>query len=201
MNRVRAALVVFLFLLFGLAGGAGTVWGQSGSTSIRGTVTDAQGKLIENASVTIRDLETGFTRTQASSTGSFSFELIPPATYQIEITAAGFRTYRFDRLVARVGTPTDASARLEVGSTTETVLVESESAQVHINTQDATLGNNIENQQINALPLEGRNVLSLLTLQPGVTPDGYVAGARSDQSNITLDGVDIQRTTQPWEMA
>ncbi len=191
MNRVRTALVVFLLLLFGLAGGAGTVWGQSGSTSIRGTVTDAQGKLIENASVTIRDLETGFTRTQASSTGSFSFELIPPATYQIEITAAGFRTYRFDRLVARVGTPTDASARLEVGSTTETVLVESESAQVHINTQDATLGNNIENQQINALPLEGRNVLSLLTLQPGVTPDGYVAGARSDQSNITLDGVDI----------
>src|SRR5437660_5834402 len=60
-----------------------------------------------------------------------------------------------------------------------------------MHTKLPTLSNTIVNQQINQLPLEGRNVLSLLPLQPGVTQDGYVAGARSDQSNITLDGVDI----------
>ncbi|MFL6228741.1 MAG: hypothetical protein ACJ741_08180, partial [Pyrinomonadaceae bacterium] len=56
---------------------------------------------------------------------------------------------------------------------------------------DATLGNNFVAQQITQLPLETRNIATLLTLQPGVTRTGYVAGARSDQSNVTLDGVDI----------
>ena len=60
-----------------------------------------------------------------------------------------------------------------------------------VDTQDASLGNNFISQQITQLPLEARNVLSLLTLQPGVTKDGYVAGGRADQSNVTLDGVDI----------
>ena len=63
--------------------------------------------------------------------------------------------------------------------------------QVMVDTQDASLGNNFISQQITQLPLEARNVLSLLTLQPGVTKDGYVAGSRADQSNVTLDGVDI----------
>ena len=60
-----------------------------------------------------------------------------------------------------------------------------------INTQDATLGNNFESLQITQLPLESRNIVDLLTLQPGSTREGYVTGARADQSNITLDGVDI----------
>ncbi|MGH9903152.1 MAG: hypothetical protein ACRD68_15200, partial [Pyrinomonadaceae bacterium] len=60
-----------------------------------------------------------------------------------------------------------------------------------LNTQDATLGNNFETRQITQLPLEARNVAALLTLQPAVTRSGYVAGARADQSNVTLDGVDI----------
>src|SRR2546430_15334058 len=66
--------------------------------------------------------------------------------------------------------------------------------EVLVNHDDASLGNNFVNQQITQLPLEARNVLSLVTLQPGVTPSGYVTGARSDQSNITLDGVDINES-------
>ncbi len=60
-----------------------------------------------------------------------------------------------------------------------------------INTQDATLGNNFNSLQITQLPLEARNVVDLLSLQPGSTREGYVTGARADQSNVTLDGVDI----------
>lgn len=81
--------------------------------------------------------------------------------------------------------------QLEVGAVAETVTVSSRSAEALLNTQDATLGNNFVAEQITQLPLEARNVAGLLTLQPGVTRDGYVAGARSDQSNVTLDGVDI----------
>jgi outer membrane receptor protein involved in Fe transport len=80
---------------------------------------------------------------------------------------------------------------LEIGAVTETVTVSSSSGEVLLNTQDATIGNNFVNQQITQLPLEARNPLSLLTLQPGVTRAGNVTGARADQSNITLDGVDI----------
>ncbi len=83
------------------------------------------------------------------------------------------------------------TSNFEVGSTNQIVQVEAGNTDVQINTQDATLGNTIVGNQINQLPMEGRNVLSLLTLQPAVTPDGSVAGARSDQSNITLDGIDI----------
>src|SRR5947208_5053194 len=60
-----------------------------------------------------------------------------------------------------------------------------------MNTSDATLGNNFGSLQITQLPLEARSVVDLLSLQPGSTREGYVTGARSDQSNVTLDGVDI----------
>src|SRR5262249_12809504 len=83
------------------------------------------------------------------------------------------------------------SQSLKIGAVSETVVVETSASEVQVNTQDATLGNNIENRQIVELPLNNRNVIDLLTLQPGVTQDGYVAGARSDQPNITRDGVDI----------
>jgi len=56
---------------------------------------------------------------------------------------------------------------------------------------DATLGNNLSSAQLTQLPIKGRGILPLLTLQAQVTPTGYVAGGRSDQSNVTLDGVDI----------
>jgi hypothetical protein len=131
-------------------------------------------------------------RTQVTkSTGSYSFESIPPGEYKVEIEAKGFRKNVVPRIQALVGSVTEVSQSLKVGEVKETIVVEVAASTVQVNTQDATLGNNIENEQILGLPLNDRNVLSLLTLQPGVTQGGYVAGARSDQSNITLDGVDI----------
>ena len=60
-----------------------------------------------------------------------------------------------------------------------------------VNREDGTLGTNFVNKQISQLPLEARNIPNLLTLQTATTSDGYVAGSRADQANITLDGVDI----------
>jgi len=172
--------------------GATLAWGQGGASTIRGTVTDPQGAVIPGATVTIINLETNLTRSQVTSLGgTFAFELIPPGNYRVEITAEGFRKKVLSPVQALVNLPTNASMQLDVGSVTETVQVEATSTVVQVNTNDATLGNNFVSQQLIQLPLEARDPQALLTLQPGVTRQGYVAGARSDQSNITLDGVDI----------
>src|ERR1700722_5649689 len=182
----------FLCLSIVLLLSASSVWAQTGASTIRRTITDSSGAAVAGATVTITSLETNSTRSQeTSSTGSYSFELIPPGKYKLEISAKGFRKEIVNSVEALVGNVTDVSQKLEIGEVTSTVIVEGGSGAVQINTQDATLGNTIVSNQILGLPMEARNVLSLLTLQPGVTADGYVAGARSDQSNIMLDGVDI----------
>lgn len=170
---------------------AGLAWGQAGTSTVRGEITDPQGKQVGGAVVTIKNVNTGFARTQTTNpAGTFSFELIPPGDYSVEVEAKGFKK-AVRSVTALVGSAVDADVKLEIGSVGETVQVEATAATVAVNTEDATLGNNFQNQQITQLPLESRNILNLLTLQPGVTPTGYVSGARNDQSNITLDGVDI----------
>jgi Carboxypeptidase regulatory-like domain len=186
-------IVVCLILLFALILGTrqNIAYGQAGTSTIRGTVTDPSGAAVAHAHVAISN-SSGFARSQeTTTTGAYSFELIPVGDYQLAVEAAGFRKAEFRDVHALVGNTMTVDAKLEVGSAKEIVQVEAGGTSVQINTQDATLGNTIVSEQITQLPMEARNVLSLLTLQPGVTPDGSVAGARSDQSNITLDGVDI----------
>ena len=165
---------------------------QTGTSSVRGTVVDPQGKVVAGATVTLTSAATNIARTQTTSdSGVYAFELIPPGDYRVEVEATGFKKAQVNDVHALVAKPTDVSVQLEVGNVAETVTVNTGAGEVLLNTQDATLGNNFVNRQITQLPLEARNVASLLTLQPGVTRDGYVAGARADQSNVTLDGVDI----------
>jgi hypothetical protein len=189
MNRYLRQVLLFLALV---ALASAPAWGQAGTSTIRGTVTDQQGGVIPNAKVTITHLGTGFTRNQlTSATGSFGFELIPVGEYKVEVEAQGFQKKVVSPVRAMVGSAADASVQLEIGAMTQVVQVEASPSVVQVNTQDATLGNNILGQQITGLPMEARNIQALLTLQPAVTRQGYVAGARSDQSNLTLDGVDI----------
>jgi hypothetical protein len=152
---------------------------QGGATTIRGTVTDAQGAAVARAVVKIANTATGLARsTETSATGGFSFELVPVGDYSLTVEAAGFRKAEFRGVHGLVDNVVTVDAKLEVGSVSETVQVEATSGAVKVNTEDATLGNNFVSQQITQLPMEARNVLSLLTLQPQVTPTGYVAGGR-----------------------
>jgi Carboxypeptidase regulatory-like domain/TonB dependent receptor len=183
----RALVLVGAFLCF-----VGISFAQTGTAAVRGTVTDPQGRVVPSAMVTLTSTGTGIVRTQKTgSIGNFSFDLIPPGDYKLEVEAPGFQKSVLENIHALVATPSDLSVILRVGSTTQTVEVIAENAAVQVNTQDSSLGNTIVSQQITQLPLEARNVLSLLSLQPGVTKDGYVAGGRMDQANVTLDGVDI----------
>lgn len=187
-NILLAFCVMLLFACFSLE----SSFAQSGTTTINGTVTDAQGKVIAGATVTLINAEKGFNRSaKTTDNGTFTFATIQPGIYRIEVEATGFKKSVQNEVKALVDTPTDVNIALEVGNVSEVVTVTSNTAESLLNTQDATVGNTFVEQQVTQLPTEARNVINLLSLQAGVTREGYVAGNRSDQSNITLDGVDV----------
>ena len=131
---------------------------------------------------------------------------MPPGTYSLTAQAPGFNDATIQRIELLVNTPATVNVRFErVGSTSTSVMVEAAAAQ--LNTTDASLGNVITSNAIVELPSFARNVANLLSFQPGVAffgipnsstgvPDdrnGSVNGGRSDQSNITLDGADVNQ--------
>jgi hypothetical protein len=170
---------------------SGAAFAQS-NTSIDGTVRDTQGNVVPNAMVTLTSTATGANRSQTTGqAGNYSFELLKPGDYRIEVTAKGFRKAVYQSVHALIDKPVTQDVILQVGASSEEITVSAEGASALVNNQDASLGGVIVAKQITELPLEAKNVLALISLQAGVTKDGYVAGAREDQSNVTLDGVDI----------
>src|SRR5882762_5766238 len=192
-SLTRIGILAFFCTLLLLPGGTNA---QTGTSTVRGSVTDPQGLAVAGATVTLKNASVGFSRSQTTgAAGGYSFELIPPGDYTLEVEAKGFKK-SVRNVSALIGSVTAADVQLEVGVVSELVQVEGTAAIVSINTEDATIGNTFVNEQITQLPMEARNVLSLLTLQPGVTyaidstatTNGSVNGARSDQSNVSLDG-------------
>ena len=180
-----------------------TSFAQTGSTSLRGTVTDTNGASIPDATVTITSEAIGVSlTTKTDRDGAYQFLEVRPATYTLTVEAEGFATLKQSDLVLLVSTPRTNDIKLNVASVATTVEVVSTSQT--INTQDATLGNAFNQSQISGLPFEGRDPAAILSLQPGVvtvadrdqvdlTGDsrgGSVNGGRSDQTNLTLDGID-----------
>ncbi|MEO7659541.1 MAG: carboxypeptidase-like regulatory domain-containing protein, partial [Pyrinomonadaceae bacterium] len=187
MFNYLAFSAVFLLALM-----VSSIHAQSGTGSISGSVVDQAGGVVPGATVTISNPNTGFSRTVTTgSNGRYSFVAIPPAKYRVEIQASGFKKVVNSNALAAVDSTTDISVTLEPGDVSAVVDVTGGSIESIVNTQDAAVGNNFVSQQIIELPTDLRRVNDLLALQPGVTRDGYVAGGRSDQANITLDGVDI----------
>jgi Carboxypeptidase regulatory-like domain len=165
--------------------------GQTGTSAVRGAVLDPQGNVVAGVNVTLKNAERGFTRTQPTNeSGEYVFTGVPPGSYRVEVEAQGFKKAALAAVQALVDTSTTANVTLEVGELTQVVEVSAEAA-APINTVDASIGNAFESRRISELPLNARNIVGLLSLQPGVTRLGEVNGGRRDQSNITLDGVDI----------
>ena len=187
-SRTVLALSTFLVLLASSA----FVCAQQSTSTVRGTVKDPQGNVVAGATVTITNVGTSNARTATTTdNGVFNFEQLPEGDYKLEVEAKGFKKAQVTDVHAKVASPTAVDVGLELGSVSEVVTVAADSAEMLVNREDGTIGNNFVNKQITQLPLEARSVPNLLTLQPGTTRDGNVTGARSDQSNITLDGVDI----------
>jgi hypothetical protein len=152
-----------------------------------GLVTDPSGAAIAGASVTLKDRATGVERTDTTNeSGRFSFASVVPGRYDITIAKAGFRQLKFTDQEVVVGESRTFDAKLEIGAATETVEVVA--ANTELQTLNATIGNTVTTAAIDALPSLNRDVSTFVELQPGVSPDGSVAGAVVDQSTFMLDG-------------
>lgn len=189
----QSFLAILLLILPVLA------WSQGATTSLRGTVTDASGAVIPSASVHLENKSTGVTSdTTTNGQGEYVFLQLAPGDYMVTVTATGFGKQAISAKLL-VAQPATVNAKLTVGS--DAITVEVASTTQVINTTDATIGNAIPTETIMALPSEGRRVEALMSLQPGVSyisdsssslesRNGTVSGARSDQTNLTLDGLD-----------
>src|SRR5271165_3130402 len=174
------------------------------TSQLNGNVTDPSGAIVAGAKITLTDPSTGLQRTATSNgTGLYQFIDVPPGNYRMEVAASGFALYVASKVTLVVSTPSTINIRLQVAGATQTVNVEGQAPL--INRTDASLGNTLEQDQIDELPIPDRNVVTLLSLQPGVaylgnqtqaqedtdTRSGAVNGVRSDQSNVTLDGIGV----------
>jgi hypothetical protein len=159
------------------------------TSSLQGAITDAQGAAVPDAIVTARNLNTSAERKTLTSTlGEYSLPQLAPGAYTISIEKPGFRTHKGD-IVLQVNTPATISVQLELGQVTGVVNVSAEMSTV--NTENAAVGSPFNETQVKEIPLQTRNVVALLGVQAGVAPTGQVVGARSDQNNVLLDGVDV----------
>lgn len=177
---------------------------QGATTQVSGVVTDPSGAVIPAATLELENLDTSTKRnTGADASGNYAFLQVVPGRYRLTVRADGFRAATVNDLQLLVNSPATVNVKLEVGQVTETVAVTAE-AQL-VNTTDSSIGNAIGNKPIVQLPLNARNIVSLLALQPGVvftndgdssSRNGAVNGGKSDQANVTLDGVDVNDQDQ-----
>jgi hypothetical protein len=181
----------------------GVARSQTGTTSLHGVVTDKTGAAIPGATVKLSNAAQGLERQATTgASGEYDFLVLPPGTYILTVEKANFRRYEQKSVQLLVNLPSTVNVTLEVGATAEVIEVSAQT--VTINTVDASIGNAFNENQVKSLPLEGRNVPELLSLQPGVaypnnredipswdTRKGAVNGARSDQSNVTVDGISV----------
>ncbi len=191
---VKSGLLALPLVALGFQLATGVVFAQN--ASLNGTVTDPQGGVVPGSSVTLTNVATGSQRSIVTDDeGRYVFPQIAPGNYDLKASLDGFKTSVIRGVVLAVDTATTVDLRLELGQVNEVVTVASTSEAL-LNQVDATIGNTFNEKQIVELPLNTRNVFSLLSLQPGVTRDGEAAGARRDQSNLTLDGVDVNEQQQ-----
>ncbi len=183
-----------------LAGSAASA--QTNTTGLSGVVTDSTGAVIQGVTVSIKNPATGTAvTTSTKSKGEYTFSQVQPGTYQVHVTAPGF-SEEVESVELLVSTPLKVDFKLTVGASE---VVEVSTGIAALNSNDATLGKAFDSQQIQSLPYLANNVNYLLSLQPGVLAldpgattgglnqdprTGIVNGARQDQTNLTLDGVD-----------
>ncbi|MBB5059378.1 hypothetical protein HDF16_004101 [Granulicella aggregans] len=188
--------------------------GQSDSGRVVGTVTDATGAAIPQASITLLNKSTGTKLTGTSNDrGELSVSAVPAGDYTATVTATGFQS-QTQALTVRVTTSLTLTFALKPGA--ESTTVEVTGAVSLVNTSDPTLGETIESKQITELPLNGRNALNLALLTPGVTQGSpyeqgqdtagrhgdtggsalSVNATRPQANNFILDGVDNNDSLQ-----
>jgi hypothetical protein len=195
----QVVLFSALLAVLGL-GVVSTAYGQVESGTINGAVFDNSGAVISGATVTITSTATGQVRkTVTNASGEYSVPFLAPGTYDISASKDGFSTFVQRGQILRVDQTLGITITLKPGSLQQTLEVTAQAPVLQ--TETATLGNVVNGQEVQTLPLNGRNFMDLASLTAGTTPaepgsrnqgeGGFSSnGNRSYDNNIMLDGVD-----------
>src|SRR5437588_718008 len=201
MSKLAHLICSFLILI---ALGLTAAIAQTGTSNITGSVRDVNGAVVPGATVTAKNEATGVTSTQTTTdSGLYAFSSLPVGKYTISVEKQGFKTLQKTGNVLEVGTPLAVDLALEIGQVSETVTVTGRQEQLQ--NSSATIGNVVEQKAIETLPLNGRNPLTLLLLEPGVTQRSsgaagsgvHVNGARDRAYNVTIDGIEANESSVP----
>ena len=175
---------------------------QLTESTLKGSVVDPTGSVVQHASVVATNESTGISRAATSgSDGSFTITNLAPGTYSVQVKTQGYKTFEQTHLQLNVGTTTQVNARLEVGQVQETVEVMADQSQVAVS-KDGLLSDTLHEAQITQLPLPVRDVFFLPSLNAGATnipgqnmsykltnsPTVTVNGNRFRGNNYVLDG-------------
>ena len=172
---------------------ASTAHAQITSATIVGTVADSSGAALPGATVTARNVDTGFTRTvPANEDGAYRLEFLPIGRYTVEFTLSGFKTSTRSGIVLNVNDTARVDAALSIGGVAETVTVDGEAPAVNTSTSD--ISRTIDAAAIESLPLVDRNVYTLLDLTPGVQSNNNGVASASSGTNSLILGFPEQRT-------
>ncbi|HEV2326440.1 MAG TPA: carboxypeptidase regulatory-like domain-containing protein [Terracidiphilus sp.] len=159
----------------------------AGTGSIQGTVADPSGAVIPNAQVTLTNTATQVKHHAASSSGGvFSFPNLPIGTYNLSVAAPGFKTYTRSGIVLEVGSNIGVNVTMTLGAATQQVMVQANG--IALQTQDTSFKQTINVQEINELPLNGRDMTDLVVLAGGATstPGGDMTGSKNFHSSTTI---------------
>jgi len=202
MQKHLRKLIVFLLILLPCLG---SLQAQELSASLTGTVTDASGAVIVDATIEISNAATKGSSRKAKTdkSGSYTVTNLPPATYTVSVAAPGFKTFTVQNVILFVAQKRAINAQLETGSVDQTVTVQEDA--VAVATTSSEQAGTVSGTQVRELELSNRNFEQLVTLQPGVVSQlgdetGFglnntttlsVNGARAGSNNWSVDGADI----------
>ena len=200
MSKISLSFTIILLLA--------VVAAAQTSSALTGIVTDPGGALVPGAKVVLFDTKTSRELTTTTNEqGGYSFTSVPQGGgYRLTVSSNGFQTLVLSDISLGIGRTETQNLTLQTGQVSETVLVTSAAGEATLNTTDPSIGNVISERQIRELPIQLRdNPAALMGLQPGVIGDnvgtgnvnrvGSVTGARADQGNITVDGIDANDVT------
>src|SRR5215510_1467289 len=204
VTRFFCLAAIVLSLVFAIPGFAQSTISTG---SIQGTITDPHDAVVSGANITITNKETGqAVKVTSSSSGTFSSGALSPGTYNMKIEAAGFQTVLVT-IPVQVGVVASGNTKLSLGGRSE--VVEVAGSAVTVNTEQSTVQGVLTTQQIENLPINGRNFLDLAQLEPGVqiqdggnfdpTKNGFSSisfgGRFGRTARIEVDGLDISDET------
>ncbi len=172
-----------------------SAFSQANSGRILGSISDQTGGAIAGATVSVRDVERGTTRTLTTDeAGAYNAPNLVPGSYTVKVEFQGFRTVERQNIVLEVGKEVRVDLSLQPGDQAQTITVTE--AVPLVETTNATLGGTLSNAAIEDMPLNGRNFMNLLQLRPGVTiyPGGgawtqSTNGMRPEHNVYILDGI------------